>query len=116
LEGCCPVTFAADTRWARGDVRWGAIHRGRTYLFASQAFQQQFLANPDAYAPMLSGNDPVAFVDRGELVDGQLSRGVLYNTQMYLFESEQSLQTFWSNPQRYSDIVIQAMRAASTTR
>lgn len=116
LDGCCPVTFAAESRWARGDVRWGAIHRGRTYLFASQAFQQQFLANPDAFAPMLSGNDPVAFVDRGELVDGRLSRGVLYNTQMYLFESEQSLQTFWSNPGRYSDIVVQAMRAASTTR
>ncbi|MEX0711052.1 MAG: thioredoxin family protein, partial [Pirellulales bacterium] len=33
LDGYCPVTLGEKRVWQIGDVRWGAIHRGRTYLF-----------------------------------------------------------------------------------
>lgn len=110
LEGFCPVTLMEQKQWTPGDPRWGAIHRGRTYLFASAEHQQRFLARPDDYAPMLSGNDPVAFVDRGQLTDGKRAHGVFYGQQMYLFSDEQNLQTFWSSPDRYVATVIEAMR------
>jgi hypothetical protein len=47
FEGFCPVTMKNEWRWARGDVRWGAIHQGRTYLFASEDAQRAFLATND---------------------------------------------------------------------
>ena len=36
MDGYCPVHLTESQQWQRGDVRWGAIHRGRTYLFVSQ--------------------------------------------------------------------------------
>ena len=70
LDGCCPVTLVEQKRWAKGDTQWGAIHRGRTYLFASSEAQRRFLANPDAYSPVIEGNDPVLALDNRQLVPG----------------------------------------------
>jgi thioredoxin-like negative regulator of GroEL len=33
LDGNCPVTLMERRQWATGNRAWGAIHRGRTYLF-----------------------------------------------------------------------------------
>jgi protein disulfide-isomerase len=110
LDGFCPVTMVDQGKWQRGDERFGIIHRGRLYLFASEAEKQRFWADPDRFAPMLSGNDPVEFVEHGRLVPGHRRHGVFYRNQIYLFVSEASLQAFWNNPQRYSDVSQQAMR------
>jgi len=109
LDGYCAVTLVEKVSWKKGDVRWGGIHRGRTYLFGSEAEQKAFLANPERYTPALSGIDPVAFFDRGQSVDGIRQYGVYYRDHFYLFSSEQSLQTFWGNPQDYASRVRQAM-------
>src|SRR5690606_15960666 len=57
--GYCCVTMKENNDWQPGSVEWGAIHRGRTYLFRSQELRDKFLANPDSYAPVLAGADPV---------------------------------------------------------
>src|SRR5262249_33353819 len=52
LDGFCPVTLrevfdhnpADRSAWKKGDRRFGAIHDGRTFLFASAEQQQKFLA------------------------------------------------------------------------
>jgi protein disulfide-isomerase len=111
LDGHCPVHLVNTTKWVRGDVRWGAIHRGRTYLFTTQQCQQAFLANPDFYSPVLSGNDPVAAVDDGRLVPGQREYGVTFikpeicEGQIYLFSSEATRAIFEQNPDRYAAAV-----------
>ena len=94
LDGFCPVTLAEDEDWRQGDPLWGAVHRGRTYLFTSQRHQQAFMAAPDRYSPMLSGYDPVRYIDRGELVPGVRKHGMWFGDKMYLFSDEASLQRF----------------------
>jgi YHS domain-containing protein/thiol-disulfide isomerase/thioredoxin len=113
MEGYCPVTLmGSNAQWKKGDARFGAIHRGKTYLFAGEEEQRAFLANPDAYSPILSGNDPIAFVEQGQVVPGKRTHGIFYGKQVYLFASEQNLQKFWQSPQRYATIVFDTMQRA----
>ncbi|MCI0358389.1 MAG: hypothetical protein L0211_07900, partial [Planctomycetaceae bacterium] len=114
LEGYCVVTLLEQRKWKRSDPKYGAIHRGRTYLFASEAEQQKFLANPDGYSPMLSGFDPVIFAQRGEMVEGKRSYGLTYNRQIFLFADEASLQAFSKAPQSYAESARQAMIQANS--
>jgi len=109
FEGFSPVAMRKSWKWEPGDPKWGAIHRGRTYWFTSQAEQQEFLANPDYYSPALSGIDPVLAIDHHQAVPGKREHSIDYDNQFYLFSSEASLQQFTSNPERYSSGVRQAM-------
>lgn len=110
LEGYCPVELVQAQTWSRGDVRHGAIHRGRTYLFASQEHQQAFLADPDRYAPALSGDDPVQVVDAGRAVTGSREYGGFYEGRLYLFSSEDTLARFDAAPERYAAAVVELER------
>jgi len=101
LDGYCPVTLVEQQIWKQGDPRFGAIHRNRTYLFVSAAEQQRFLANPDSYSPILSGDDPVVALERNQSVPGLRKHGVFYGNRIFLFASEQSLAEFSKNPNRY---------------
>ncbi len=110
LDGYCAVTLVDQRRWVKGDVRFGAVHRGRVYKFASQEAQQRFLANPDAFSPVIQGNDPVLALDSHQVVPGNREHGLFYEHRIYLFSSEESLKRFQATPNRYAAEVIQAMR------
>ena len=103
LDGYCAVTLVQEEKWVKGDPRWGVVHRGRVYLFASQQNAEAFYGDPATYAPALSGYDPVTFLEQGTLVDGQRAHGIFYRKQVILFASEPSLQKFWQSPDRYAD-------------
>ena len=123
LDGFCPVTLL-DTMarnpgdrsaWKKGDKQFGAIHRGRTYLFTSPECQQKFLASPDAYAPALSGCDPVRFAERGEFVDGKRAYGLITpDRQIYLFADEASRNRFEQSPATFSAAIQQALRRSES--
>jgi YHS domain-containing protein len=115
LDGYCPVTLAEQQRWQLGDRRWGAIHRGRTYLFAGPEQQRKFLANPDRYSPAISGQDVVMALDYGQEVEGKRAMGVEYQNRIYLFSSDASRQAFSQNPKRYAAEVLQAETPPQTT-
>jgi hypothetical protein len=119
LDGFCPVTLmetmaknpADRAAWKKGDKQFGAIHRGRTYLFVTPDAQQRFLANPDAYAPVLAGCDPVRFAERGEMVDGKRAYGLLTpDKRMVLFADEVSRNRFEQSPDTFTPAIQQAMR------
>jgi protein disulfide-isomerase len=110
LEGYCPVTLVTQKRWVAGDKRWGAVHRDRTYLFAGPEEQKRFLASPDAFSPVISGNDPVLALDQRQAVPGTRKWGVFLGGRIYLFSSEASMLQFEKNPNRYAAEVVQAMR------
>ena len=110
LDGYCTVQLKEHKRWVAGDRRWGAVHRGRTYLFTSPDEQKKFLEAPDAFAPVISGHDPVLAMDNGQAVPGKREHGVFYENRVYLFADEASLQRFYQNPGRYAAEVVQAMR------
>ena len=111
MDGFCPVTLLEQERWVKGDPRWGAVHRGCTYLFLSQQHQQRFLADPDRYSPVLSGFDPTRYVDRGELVPGQRAHGMWFRGRTYLFADEQSLDRFSQAPEFYAQRAHEIMMA-----
>jgi protein disulfide-isomerase len=115
VEGYCPVTLIKEKKWIRGDVKWGAIHRGRTYLFTSKEKQEEFLKTPDQFSPMLSGFDPVKYADNGILVPGRRQHGLFYGKQIYLFSDEDAVNRFASSPGRYTPIIRQAMTQGSET-
>lgn len=108
LEGYCPVALMETGNWVEGQARWGARHRGRTYLFSGLEQQQTFLSDPDRYSPALSGDDPVAAIDGGKTSAGQRRYGVTYQKRIYLFESPETRAAFAANPQRYTSRVLLA--------
>jgi protein disulfide-isomerase len=109
FDGYCPVSMRMLWMWVPGDPRYGIVHRGRTYLMAGPAEQQQFWANPDRYSPALSGMDPVLAIDHGQQVPGKREHSIDYQNLFYMFASEATLQQFTSTPERYAVAVRQAM-------
>jgi YHS domain-containing protein len=108
LEGYCPVTLVDKSVWVEGRPQWGVRHRGRTYLFAGPAEQQAFLAAPDRYSPVLSGDDPVLAFDSGRQVPGQRRYGVTYQSRIYLFSSPETRTAFTTMPEKYASRVLVA--------
>jgi len=115
LDGFCPVALVEKKQWLSGDPRWGAIHRGRTYLFAGPNEQKQFLDNPDLYAPVASGIDVVIAVERKQSVPGNRVHGGFYGGKVFLFANEESLTKFSANPEHYIGAFSQAVRATGYT-
>jgi YHS domain-containing protein/thiol-disulfide isomerase/thioredoxin len=101
LDGFCPVQLTDFGKWVPGIPQWGMIHEGRTYLFAGPAERAKFAANPDRYAPVLSGYDVVLAAERGVLVPGKREFGGWYRGRVYLFANEQTLRQFDQDPNRY---------------
>ncbi len=128
LDGYCPVTLAdnslpSDRLWVAGSPQWGAVHRGRTYLFAGPEQQRIFMADPDRFAPVLSGNDPVLARDEGRFVPGTRKHGVFFTDDkfgrhVYLFVSPASLGKFKQNSLFYAEHIYRLSRpeAHSTYR
>jgi len=118
MDGYCSVQLVENNRWVpgvRGRVDCGVIHRERLYLFAGPNEARRFLADPDRYAPVLSGHDVVLAMDQNQLVPGLRKYGVFYDTdkRVYLFASQASRDRFWQAPERYAATVQQAMAATA---
>jgi protein disulfide-isomerase len=109
FDGYCPVSMRNSWKWVPGDPRWGVVHRGHTYWFATAEEQKQFWTDPDRYTPALSGMDPVLALDHKQQVPGKREHSLDYDGLFYMFASEATLQQFTANPQRYSSGVRQAM-------
>ena len=113
LDGYCPVALAEKQQWVLGDRRWGAIHRGRTYLFAGPEEQRRFFTDPDRYAPAVSGNDVVLATEQGQAVPGMREHGVFFGNRVYLFSSEATLEKFARNPSLYANQAMGAVRTGA---
>jgi len=103
-----------------GDVRYGAVHLGQTYLFAGPEQQRKFMANPYYYAPAISGLDPILAFDHGQKVPGKREHGVTYGDgparRVYLFANEANLAKFQRDTLRYTHAVRQAEAAQPIRR
>jgi protein disulfide-isomerase len=109
FDGYCPVSLKTLNRWAAGNAQFGAVHRGRTYLFAGAEQRDQFLANPDSFSPVFAGLDPVLLIDKQQSVEGSRALGYRYGESFYLFSSEETKQKFAESPHTYAAGVRQAM-------
>jgi len=104
LNGFCPVQLVESENWLPGDSRWAVEYRGRVYLTTGTDQQRRFLANPERYAPVLTGNDPVLAVDESRLESGRTEHCVVYDGRLYSFSSISTLARFRQNPKRYAAI------------
>lgn len=111
LEGYDPVVLFENQRWKSGDVKFGVVHRGQTYLFSSAENQKKFLAAPDRYAPVLDGSDPIEFL-QGKVAEGFRKHGVFYNEHVYLFANEVNLDKFSTHPLKFDELNSQAEKIA----
>ena len=116
LYGFCPVSLIRDKKWQEGDRAYGCEHRGRIYLFGSAENQAEFMRNPDHYAPVLSGFDPVIFAEQGKLVDGKREHGAYVDGRIILFATEESYERFSNNSVPYIAAVRAAMEASDRVR
>ncbi|MGI9517498.1 MAG: hypothetical protein ACR2NP_10650, partial [Pirellulaceae bacterium] len=115
LDGYCAVSLVDGQQWIKGDARWGCVHRGRLYLFASADYRDRFLATPDMFSPLLGGADPVEFKSSGKLVDGERRLGVFYGDDdapqvIVLFSNQANRDQFEADPGEYLRTVRQAMQ------
>jgi thiol-disulfide isomerase/thioredoxin/YHS domain-containing protein len=116
MDGYCPVTLLRKNNWAKGDPRYGVIHRGHLYLFAGPEEKDAFFADPDQYSPVLSGIDAVRLAEAGEVALGERAHGVVYRKRVYLFSSEANLERFWEEPERFASPIRQAMEQGDVGR
>ena len=110
LDGYCPVELCERHLWTRGNRDFGAVHRGRVYLFSSAVARDRFLTNPDRYAPVAGGDDPVVAIQQGQAVPGRREFGMFYQGRVFLFASPQSRDAFKADPNRYAAEMMQARR------
>lgn len=110
LGGYCPVELVETQLWASGDARWACIHRGCAYRMSGQAQRERFMANPDRYAPVLSGTDAVLALDENTTTAGRTEFCVDYDNRLYTFSSAATMARFHRNPVRYAGFVAQGAR------
>ena len=101
LNGYCPVELSRSGRWVLGDLRWTVVHQGWIYRLSGAEQRQQFLADPDRFAPVNSGNDVVLSADRNRVVPGQTAHCAIYNGRLYMFSSADTQAEFNRHPERY---------------
>jgi YHS domain-containing protein len=102
LNGYCAVELIRNGRRTPGDLRWTVVRNGCVYRFAGPTQRQQFLADPEAFTPAYSGNDPVQARDEYRIVPGQLGHHATYNGRLYVFSNADTQAQFNRNPQRYA--------------
>jgi YHS domain-containing protein len=101
LAGYCPVELSENGRWVLGDLRWTVVHQGWIYRLSGAEQRRQFLANPDRFAPVNSGNDAVLSLTESRSVPGQTAHCAIYNNRLYMFSSAATQAEFNRNPERY---------------
>ncbi|MCE9604964.1 MAG: thioredoxin family protein [Planctomycetia bacterium] len=116
LEGYCPVTVIEKMVWTKGNPLYGAIHLNRTYLFPTAEQQAKFLANPDRYSPIISGNDPVVALEKNQIVSGKREHGLMFEERMILFSSKESYDKFCKESKRYTTELQQALQTSNAVR
>ncbi|MCR5163225.1 MAG: hypothetical protein K6C40_04320 [Thermoguttaceae bacterium] len=101
LEGFCPVTLLETEEWVDGKEEWTVMNHGITYHLASAGQVQKFLADPDAYTPVMDGADAVVFAETGVKVPGNADNCVVFEGKLFMFANEENLNKFFANSAAY---------------
>lgn len=105
--GYCPVELLENEDWVKGEARFAVEYGGQTYFCAGATQKRRFQTNPERYAPVCNGQDPVLLVDQRTRVDGVIEHCVVYDGRLYVFSGVTSLARFRANPQYYARAVTQ---------
>ena len=114
-SGCCPIALVKTGLKVQGKTSNAVRHRGRTYLMESPEAVREFMHTPDRYSPVLSGYDPMVFLETGKLVDGTLDHALYDPTSgtIILFAGVDSQTKFKADPARNTKALGYILNAAS---
>lgn len=104
LGGDCIVSYSETTKRVAGDPRFGMVHRGRVYFFASAQKQKRFQNNVDQYRNAdlaQNGNCIVCKIDQQKEIQGLSATVAMYGGVRYLFASSHQRALFGADPNRY---------------
>lgn len=89
LEGYDPVSYfrsdASKQGPLKGDAKFEVKQNDATYLFSSEANKQEFLKNPDKYAPAFGGWCAYAVAEKKEKVDVDTKSFLIQDGRLLLF-------------------------------
>ena len=105
LRGDCVVCYLEKGERVGGSLRSAATHRGRLYLFSSQADKQKFLNDPSAYADAdlaFDGHCPVCRKELDRPVAGKREITTIYRGLRYRFASNEFREKFLADPAVYA--------------
>lgn len=101
FKGFCPVTLKDQLELEDASPSFRAEFEGQIYYFSSQECLQQFQQDPIRYVPANSGLDLVKFIKEGSEEPGRLDFAVWYQDRLFLFSSQDTMQTFRAEPSRF---------------
>jgi YHS domain-containing protein len=106
LDGYCVVSLVRDRKLVAGANRYRVQYDGRNYRFANREQSEQFRAAPEAFVPANNGACPVSQVERGKSLPGRAQWGILYNSRLFLFASDDDRIRFRNDPDRYAMVDV----------
>ena len=106
LDGYCPVELVRHDAWAQGDSRYAVEFAGRTYLMSGPEQHRAFRSNPERYAPVNSGFDPVLSFEENVREAGRTDACAVFEGRLYMFAGPDSLARFQSDPHRYARAIL----------
>lgn len=107
IEGHDPVSYHLDGQPQRGQARFNAEWRGARWWFASAAHRDQFLADPERFAPQFGGHCAYAMA-RDSFADGDPKRWRIVDGKLYL-NANLLAQALWD-----TDVPSHITKAQST--
>ena len=114
MEGFCAVTVIDEDKWVEGNPKFGVVHLGKLYLFASAEKMDAFLADPTPYTPVLNEIDVDRFFEERQIVQGKRRFGMRdpIHQRMFFFADEAAMNHFFNEYERYTDAAIEVMTQA----
>lgn len=101
LDGYSPVSLTVGKVWKEGSPEFVWRHAGAIYFMADADELEKFKAEPEKYAPKLSGFDPLILSTEGVAVPGQIAYGSFYEGRLHLHATDESRRAFIQSPEKY---------------
>jgi YHS domain-containing protein len=95
LKGLDPVMLAKGKE-VKGDEKLAVSRSGFRYLFSSAANKAIFEKEPKLYEIQMGGSCPVV-----PGAEGDPDRFVVYKERIYIFASDQCVESFKANPEEF---------------
>lgn len=116
VDGYCVVTLLESDVWVKGESSIHSDFRGDRYQFLSEEEKVAFDKSPEAFAPMLNGNDPVIAIDLNKRTLGSRAFGLRYKSRTFFFADNENLKKFSESAERYIPKVDQLQAKDDQTR
>ncbi len=100
LKGYCPVAYSKRGEALKGRSNVTAAYRGWLYHFVSEAYRDEFLADPQAFLPQFDGYCTEG-VSRGKRYPADPEHFFVKDGKTYFLYDAKTKMTFLTNPGEY---------------